>query len=85
MKSEEKIYYYEYDNLIVIAKKGDFFSINPLYFYNHEECGWEKFEPGDENWGYFYLKIGRETNDFTEEQLEKAKIPLITEETVFLV
>ena len=81
---EKKMQYYEYDNFVVVAKRGDRKNIDVIYFYNHEKKQWYINKPGSEFWGCYYGSIRSIENELTKEKLEKAKIPLITEETVFL-
>ena len=84
MKNNEKMVYYEPDDFVFAAKRGASCDIGPIYLYNHEDEEWRKFKRGDDTWGYLYCIIGRKGYKLTEKQLEKAKIPLITDETVFL-
>ena len=82
--TKKRMYYYEYDDFVIVAKRGDRKNIDDIYIYHHEENRWYSNTPRGRFWGNYYMAILREGHELTKEKLEKAKIPLITDETVFL-
>lgn len=76
----ESIYYYEYDDRIFLAKRGDYRKPKDIYRYIIGQKKWVKYDIRDKGWGAARVDIFR-SSDVSLERLKEEGIPPVEDDT----
>lgn len=76
-ESHEPIYYYEYDHLTLLAKRGKRDAPRDIYCYDPEEKQWDRHTIESRRWWTLGLRVQNECERVSVEELRQSNVPLI--------
>lgn len=80
IKELSPIRYYEYDDVIFLAKRGEYNATRDVYQYNEKGKKWSRFNINDKEWKNFAPLIFQ-SREMSLERLKKSSIPLIKDDS----